>query len=174
MLQMPKIPACRVIEGNPTHKLLLMRSELNGNTTFKKYLSGKDIESSSSEVSITYDNYNYQDALRHILPEGIEIPGGYETIGDVAHLNLHVNQLPFKLQIGQVILDKNPSLRTVVTKIGHIDSTYRFYELECIAGEPNYETIVIEDKVKFKVDVSKMYWCSKLSCERNRIIDTFL
>ena len=125
-------------------------------------------------MSITYDNYNYQDALRHILPEGIEIPGGYEAIGDVAHLNLHVNQMPFKLQIGQVILDKNPSLRTVVTKIGHIDSTYRFYELECIAGEPKYETIVIEDKVKFKVDVSKMYWCSKLSCERNRIIDTFL
>ncbi len=82
--------------------------------------------------------------------------------------------MPFKLQIGQVILDKNPSLRTVVTKIGHIDSTYRFYELECIAGEPKYETLVIEDKVKFKVDVSKMYWCSKLSCERNRIIDTFL
>jgi tRNA (guanine37-N1)-methyltransferase len=61
-----------------------------------------------------------------------------------------------------------------VTKIGHIDSTYRFYELECIAGEPKYDTLVIEDKVKFKVDVSKMYWCSKLSCERNRIIDTFL
>lgn len=79
--------------------------------------------------------------------------------------------MPYKLQIGQVILDKNPSLRTVVTKIGHIDSTFRFYELECIAGEPKYETMVIEDKVKFMVDVSKMYWCSKLSSERNRMID---
>ena len=79
--------------------------------------------------------------------------------------------MPYKLQIGQVILDKNPSLRTVVTKIGHIDSTFRFYDLECIAGESKYETMVIEDKVKFKVDVSKMYWCSKLSSERNRMID---
>ena len=65
-------------------------------------------------------------------------------------------------------------MRTVVTKIGHIDSTYRFYDLECIAGEPSYETIVIEDKVRFKVDVSKMYWCSKLSTERNRLISEFL
>jgi tRNA (guanine37-N1)-methyltransferase len=29
--------------------------------------------------------------LRDVLPEGVEIPGGYEAIGDVAHLNLHAN-----------------------------------------------------------------------------------
>jgi len=33
---------------------------------------------------------------------------------------------------------------------------------------------VVEDKVHFKVDVSKMYWCSKLSTERNRLISQFL
>ena len=100
MLQMPKIPACKVIEGKNTHKLMLMRSDLHGNAAFKEYLTGKDIESNLSEMSISYENYNYQDALKHILPEGIEIPGGFEAIGDVAHLNLHVNQMPFKLQIG--------------------------------------------------------------------------
>jgi tRNA (guanine37-N1)-methyltransferase len=31
----------------------------------------------------------------------------------------------------------------------------------------------MEDKVKFKVDVSKVYWCSKLSSERNRMIDKY-
>jgi tRNA (guanine37-N1)-methyltransferase len=47
--------------------------------------------------------------------------------------------------------------------------------LECIAGDPSsYETTVIEDKVRFKVDVSKVYWCSKLSSERNRLIDKIL
>lgn len=61
-----------------------------------------------------------------------------------------------------------------MTKIGHIEATFRFYELECIAGIPTYETTVIEDKVKFRVDVSKMYWCSKLSSERNRLISEFL
>ncbi len=82
--------------------------------------------------------------------------------------------MPYKFQIGQVILDKNPILRTVVTKVGHIEATFRYYNLECIAGVDNYETIVSEDKVKFNVDVSKMYWCSKLSSERNRLIAEFL
>ena len=47
--------------------------------------------------------------------------------------------------------------------------------MECIAGEKDrYETIQIEDKVRFKVDVSKVYWCSKLATERNRMIETYL
>ena len=62
----------------------------------------------------------------------------------------------------------------MVTKLGAIEETYRFYNLEVIAGEKELETMQIEDKVKFKVDVSKVYWCSKLSTERSRIIDNFL
>jgi len=49
--------------------------------------------------------------------------------------------------------------------------------LECIAGECQegaYQTIQVEDKVRFKVDVSKVYWCSKLATERNRMIQYFL
>lgn len=71
--------------------------------------------------------------------------------------------------------DKNPKLRSVVNKIGQIESEFRFYNLECVAGENNkYETIQIEDKVRFRVDVSKVYWCSKLSTERNRLIEKYL
>ena len=32
----------------------------------------------------------------------------------------------------------------------------------------------VEDKVRFRVDVSKVYWCSKLATERNRIIKNYL
>ena len=95
-------------------------------------------------------------------------------MGDIAHMNLSKEQMPYKSIIGQVMLDKNSVLRSVVTKIGHINSEYRFYDLECIAGDSSsFETNLVEDKVKFKVDVSKMYWCSKLSGERNRMIKTF-
>jgi len=47
--------------------------------------------------------------------------------------------------------------------------------LECIAGDcKSYETTQVEDKVKFKVDISKVYWCSKLSTERTRLIEKVL
>lgn len=114
--------------------------------------------------------------LRELLPEDVkDIPSGFETIGDIAHMNLTGKLFDYRYLIGEVVLDKNPALRTVVTKIGQIESTYRFYDLECIAGDSsNYETMVVEDKVKFKVDVSKVYWCSKLSTERNRMVDIIL
>lgn len=54
-------------------------------------------------------------------------------------------------------------IKKVVTKIGQIESTFRFYDLECIAGDASsFETQLSEDKVKFKLDISKVYWCSKL------------
>eukprot|EP00347_Sterkiella_histriomuscorum_P024491 403330929 len=114
--------------------------------------------------------------LKELLPVDVgEVPSGYETVGDIAHMNLLGKQLEHRYLIGQVVLDKNPMLRTVVTKLGQIESTYRFYDLECIAGDSStYETIVNEDKVRFKVDISKVYWCSKLGSERNRMIDTIL
>ncbi len=63
----------------------------------------------------------------------------------------------------------------MVTKLGQIESTFRFYDLDCIAGDSStYETLVNEDKVRFKVDISKVYWCSKLATERTRMIETHL
>ena len=51
-----------------------------------------------------------------------------------------------------------------MTKIGQIETTFRYYDLECIAGDDStFETLHVEDKVRFKVDISKVYWCSKLS-----------
>ena len=37
---------------------------------------------------MTYDNYSWQDILVKLLPKGVEVPGGYETVGDIAHMNL--------------------------------------------------------------------------------------
>mmetsp|Transcript_18011 Transcript_18011/g.24147 ORF Transcript_18011/g.24147 Transcript_18011/m.24147 type:complete len:163 (+) Transcript_18011:483-971(+) len=83
--------------------------------------------------------------------------------------------MPYRRVIGQVIMDKNATIKTVVSKIGQIETTFRFYDLECIAGDDStYETIHVEDKVRFKVDISRVYWCSKLSTERSRVISDLL
>jgi len=48
-------------------------------------------------------------------------------------------------------------------------------ELECIAGEKGgYETTHTEEKIKFKVDLRKVYWGTNLASERNRIITSYL
>jgi tRNA (guanine37-N1)-methyltransferase len=36
------------------------------------------------------------------LPQGVDAPSSFETIGHIIHLNLRDNQLPFKYLIGRV------------------------------------------------------------------------
>ena len=56
--------------------------------------------------------------VQRLLPEGCEVPSAFECVGHIAHMNLRDEVLPWKRVIGQVLLDKNPSIRTVVNKVG--------------------------------------------------------
>ena len=49
---------------------------------------------------MSYDNFMWQDVLKEALPDGIEVPGGFEAIGHIAHLNLSEEQMPYKNIIG--------------------------------------------------------------------------
>jgi tRNA (guanine37-N1)-methyltransferase len=91
------------------------------------------------------------EVLKELLPPDIdEIPSGFETVGDIAHMNLTGKLFDYRYLIGQIVLEKNPTIKTVVTKIGQIESTFRFYDLDCIAGnDSTFESIVFEDKVRF-------------------------
>ena len=46
-------------------------------------------------------------------------------MGNIAHLNLRDEYLPFKFIIGRVILDKNKSIQVCVNKIGTIQNEFR-------------------------------------------------
>ena len=69
-------------------------------------------------MQLNYDNYNFQEVLKELLPDGVEIPGGFEIIGHIVHMNLSDRQMPYRNVIGQVIMEKNPTIKTVVAKIG--------------------------------------------------------
>ena len=55
--------------------------------------------------------------MQKLLPPGLEVPCSFETVGHIAHLNLRDELLPYKHLVGQVLLDKNPSIRTIVNKV---------------------------------------------------------
>lgn len=55
---------------------------------------------SVSELELGYEHLDYQQALRQLLPSGVTLPGGFETVGDIAHLNLDEAQMKYKHQIG--------------------------------------------------------------------------
>ncbi|CAM0872674.1 unnamed protein product [Alopecurus aequalis] len=125
------------------------------------------------QLTLFYNYWPMNEVLEALLPEGIIIPAGFETVGHIAHLNLRDEHLPYKELIAQVVLDKNkPKIRTVVNKIDAIQNDYRTMQLEILAGQNSLVTTVIESGLRFKVDLAAVYWNSRLATERQRLVNS--
>nr|XP_018260242.1 tRNA (guanine37-N1)-methyltransferase [Kwoniella dejecticola CBS 10117]OBR82400.1 tRNA (guanine37-N1)-methyltransferase [Kwoniella dejecticola CBS 10117] len=126
-------------------------------------------------VRLGYDNWNTSEILSAVLPttKSDDIPSSFTSTGHIAHMNLREEWLPFRYLIGQVILDKNPGLRTVVNKLDTIHVQYRYFDMEVIAGEKDYITTLNESNCIFTFDFSLVYWNSRLHHEHERLIESF-
>lgn len=128
------------------------------------------------EISLDYDHFTADEVLRRLLPPELEVPSAFETVGHIAHLNLRQHLLPYKILIGQVLLDKNyPHIRTVVNKIGSIGSKFREFQMELLAGDREFLVKnQVEQRCVFSFDYSKVYWNSRLQGEHARLCDHIL
>ncbi|VVT56238.1 uncharacterized protein SAPINGB_P004909 [Magnusiomyces paraingens] len=126
-------------------------------------------------LQLTYDFWKAEEILAAILPESLleEIPVGFTIVGHVAHLNIRDQYLPYKFIIGQVVLDKNPRVRTVVNKLDAIDTVFRTFDMEVLAGERDFMVEQSESNCRFRFDFSKVYWNSRLHTEHDRLIRKF-
>lgn len=84
---------------------------------------------------------------------------------------------------------KNPQIRTVVNKLNSIHTQFRFFQMELLAGEPDYvvehvrvlsnaaapfsPSLKPESNCRFTFDFSKVYWNSRLHTEHARLVDSF-
>ncbi|XP_066464302.1 tRNA (guanine(37)-N1)-methyltransferase isoform X2 [Eleutherodactylus coqui] len=121
------------------------------------------------DLQLTYENFKTNEILEAVLPQGQSVTTGFSRVGHIAHMNLRDHQLPYKNLIGQVILDKNPGITTVVNKTNIIDSTYRNFQMEVLAGEDNMVAKVKENGFTYEFDFSKVYWNPRLGSEHDRI-----
>nr|XP_019043475.1 tRNA (guanine37-N1)-methyltransferase [Kwoniella bestiolae CBS 10118]OCF22405.1 tRNA (guanine37-N1)-methyltransferase [Kwoniella bestiolae CBS 10118] len=126
-------------------------------------------------VHLGYDNWNTSEILSAVLPttKSDDIPSSFTSTGHIAHMNLREEWLPYRYLIGQVILDKNPGLRTVVNKLDTIHAQYRYFDMEVIAGDKDYITTLNESNCTFTFNFSLVYWNSRLHHEHERLIDLF-
>ena len=160
-------------------KLLLLNSQYNKENfvdwpePIKTLVQENNYELMNYEVRFNYDDMNMQDVLKEVLPKDVIIPTGFETVGEIAHLNLRSSQLPYRHIIGQVLLDKNPKIKTVVNKTEKLNNVFRTPELEVIAGENNLETELKEGGCVFRLNFEKVYWNSKLQAERDKLLKHF-
>lgn len=124
-------------------------------------------------MHLDYASFSAEEVLRQVFaPLRLEAPTSFETVDHVAHLNLRDAHLPYKRLIAQVILDKNaPRIRTVVNKLGSIQTQYRTFPLEVLAGESDLNVSVREAGATFRFNFAEVYWNSRLSTEHARLVN---
>lgn len=128
-------------------------------------------------IHIPYQHQPISRILTKILPsqssssDNDAPPSSYEQIGHVAHFNLRQPHIPYGKLIGRVMLDRlQPSIRTVVNKLGEVGGPYRTYAMELLAGIDDYYVHVIEHGISLHFDLRKVYWCTRLEGERTYMI----
>lgn len=136
----------------------------------RKLLAGKYECFDTMNLTIKYENWDRDEILKAVLPEDISSPTSYSLVGHIAQVNLRDVHLPYKTLIGEVFLDKIPPIRTVVNKVNIIDSTYRYFTMEILAGEKNTITTAKENGCTYEFDFAQVYWNPRLSTEHERIV----
>ena len=130
-------------------------------------------------LTLGYDALSAEEALRRVLPSAVTVPTGFETAGTIAHLNLRSPEHDaFRHIIGAVLLDKLPSIKTVVNKTGETGGPFRTFAMEVLAGEGGRTegpllSRATENGVSYEFDFRNTYWNSRLGTERKRLVDSF-
>ncbi|KAI8966005.1 Met-10+ like-protein-domain-containing protein [Daldinia sp. FL1419] len=148
--------------------------------TIQEGVASKELGLVPYKLSLDYDYWSHEDVMRSLLPPDLRdehdgIPGGFNQAGHVAHMNLREAFLPYKKLIAEVIVDKNPTIRTVINKVANVgtESEFRTFAYEVLAGPDDLNVEVRENDCLFRFDYSKVYWNSKLEGEHRRLVNIF-
>lgn len=97
------------------------------------------------------------------------LPFGFKKLGRVLVVNLNLELLEYKKEIGKAILEIFSEIKIICNKTGEISGVFRKPRIEIIAGEKNTETVTRENGCKYRFDVSKLMFAKGNVNERVRI-----
>ncbi|HOL41142.1 MAG TPA: hypothetical protein PLY78_04845 [Methanospirillum sp.] len=125
--------------------------------------------------TIKHDFMGLRSDLTGIIPEDIliHLPDGYEIIGTIAIISIPTDLLQFQDLIVNALLSRRPRIHTIVNKTGDTRGIYRTSKYVPIYGK----TLITEHKeygFKYRLDISQVYFSSKMASERKRIADLII
>jgi tRNA (guanine37-N1)-methyltransferase len=126
------------------------------------------------KLLLDYEYFSHSYILSQLLPAAVPVPRSFETTGHVLHLNLRDEHRPYRYLIGQVLREKIPGIQVVVNKAANVDGPYRIFAMEVLAAVPEYctQVRVRENGCIFHLDMSRVYWNSRLETEHRRVIES--
>jgi len=192
LLNQPRRPNVVQAGEESKEKLILLNPALVSScdqipAVCEQFVKEKGGEFVDHAVVTSYAHYSFDEVLKKLLPDGVEVPASFETIGHIAHLNLRPPHEPYRLLIAQVMVDKYSAIKTVVHKTGNITNEFRVFSMEVLADrqtggkvprmaepcDPALEATVKQSGCTFKLNFGDVYWNSRLEGEHSRLVSTF-
>ncbi|KAJ5520412.1 tRNA transferase Trm5/Tyw2 [Penicillium fimorum] len=185
LLLLPRISAIREVkdQDGKIWKAMLLREDLKvddkatWSPTINELVNKGTVALGPYELALEYDHWSYAEIISSVLPEDMmeEIPQGFTQVGHVLHLNLRAQYLPYKHIIAEVLMDKNPTIRTVINKTEDVGShsQFRTFPFELLTGENDLNVIQHEQDCEFRFDYARVYWNSRLETEHRRLVEKF-
>lgn len=103
--------------------------------------------------------------------EAEEMYGAFDQIGSKIILRIPDSLISKRKLIGQVLLEKVKTAKSVFYQSSPVEGDYRIRQLELLAGEDSTETEYKEHGCRFRVDVEKTFFSPRLATERLRIAE---
>ncbi|MBI4145028.1 class I SAM-dependent methyltransferase family protein [Candidatus Woesearchaeota archaeon] len=94
---------------------------------------------------------------------------GFDSIGDIAILEIPRELAKRELKIAQAFRKQHPYFRVVAKKLGQHRGPYRIQRIKVLTGERRTWTLHRESGLALKVDMNTAYFSPRLSSERLRI-----
>lgn len=110
-------------------------------------------------------------ALEGVLTykESEELFSAFDQVGDIIVIRIPDSLLSKKKMIGETLLDKVSTAKSVFYQSSDVSGDFRTRSLELLAGQNKTETEYKEFGCRFFVDVEKAFFSPRLSTERQRI-----
>jgi tRNA (guanine37-N1)-methyltransferase len=113
-----------------------------------------------------------KEQLRGIIPEQALccISDHFEVIGDIAVISIPQELSDYKQIIAQEIISRRRNICTVLNKMAKVSGEKRTAEYEMLAGDTTV-TLHHEFGFAYRLDVSRVFFNTRLAYERMRVID---
>jgi tRNA (guanine37-N1)-methyltransferase len=113
-----------------------------------------------------------KEELNGLIPDKMidKISGSFDLIGDIAILSLNPDHSHYKKHVVDAIFSRHRNVRTVLNKITKLEGDHRLAHFEILAGDSTV-TIHREFGHLYKLDVTKVFFNSRLGFERRRIYE---
>jgi tRNA (guanine37-N1)-methyltransferase len=112
-----------------------------------------------------------KEKLHGVVPEEClsELSNRFHVIGNIAILSLAPELESYKKEIAEAVLSSGKSIHTVLSKTSKLQGERRVAGFELLAGVGNTVTTHKEFGFFYRLDVSKVFWSSRLGYERMRV-----